>query len=79
MQARERKESRKNIVFFPMFCGSGQSKSSLPKAAGAEPAGEMRDEKCTPLWREARLQVKSEKALGNMSLFWCVKFEFVDR
>ena len=53
MQARERKESRKNIVFFPMFCGSGQSKSSLPKAAGAEPAGEMRDEKLHAIvaWR----------------------------
>ena len=30
----------------PMFCGSGGSKSTsrLPKAAGAEPSGEMRDE-----------------------------------
>ena len=26
-----------NAVFFPMFCGSGGSKSSLNKAAGAEP------------------------------------------
>ena len=30
---------------FPMFGGSGGSKSRLPKAAGAEPAGQMRDEK----------------------------------
>ena len=28
-----------------MFCGSGGSKSRLAKAAGAEPAGQMRDEK----------------------------------
>ena len=28
-----------------MFCGSGESKSRLAKAAGAEPAGQMRDEK----------------------------------
>jgi len=28
-----------------MICGSGGSKSSLAKAAGAEPAGQMRDEK----------------------------------
>ena len=28
-----------------MICGSGGSKSRLAKAAGAEPAGEMRDEK----------------------------------
>ena len=28
-----------------MFCGSGGSKSRLAKAAGADPAGQMRDEK----------------------------------
>ena len=30
---------------FPMIWGSGGSKSNLGKAAGAEPAGQMRDEK----------------------------------
>ena len=30
---------------FPMISGSGGSKSRLAKAAGAEPAGQMRDEK----------------------------------
>ena len=30
---------------FPMFCGSGVSKSRLAKVAGAEPAGQMKDEK----------------------------------
>ena len=29
---------------FPMICGSEGSKSRLAKAAGAEPAGQMRDE-----------------------------------
>ena len=28
-----------------MICGSGGPKSNLAKAAGAEPAGQMRDEK----------------------------------
>ena len=43
---------------FPMICGSGGSKSRLAKAAGAEPSGQMRDEKnCTPLWREAHFEV----------------------
>ena len=28
----------------PLFCGSGWSKSRLAKAAGAETAGQMRDE-----------------------------------
>ena len=31
---------------FPMICGSGGSRSRLAKAAGAEPSGQMRDEKC---------------------------------
>ena len=30
---------------FPMICCPGWSKSRLAKAAGAEPAGQMRDEK----------------------------------
>jgi len=30
---------------FPMICNSGGSKSRLAKAAGAEPSGQMRDEK----------------------------------
>ena len=32
---------------FPIICGSGESKSRLAKAAGAEPAGKMKN--CTPL------------------------------
>ena len=44
-----------------MIWGSGGSKSRLAKAAGAEPAGQMRDKNCTPLWREAHLQVKMYK------------------
>ena len=44
MQAREKVEVAKHCVF-PMICGSGGSKSRLAKAAGAEPSGEMRDEK----------------------------------
>ena len=43
-----------------MIWGSGGSKSRLAKAAGAEPAGQMRDEK-SPLWREAHFEVKMYK------------------
>ena len=39
-------------MFSPMIWGSGGSKSNLAKAAGAEPAGQMRDENSSPLWRE---------------------------
>ena len=38
------------------------SKNSLAKAAGAEPSGQMKDKKCTPLWREAHFQVKTVKS-----------------
>ena len=37
-------KGRKDCAF-PMICGSGGSKSRLAKAAGAELAGQMRDEK----------------------------------
>ena len=84
-----------------MIWGSGGSKSRLAKAAGAEPAGQMRDEKlhavvarstfrsqniqntilgpllevemskkCTPLWREAHLQVKNVQNTSASDRFW---------
>ena len=42
--ARKGRKVAKRCVF-PMICGSGGSKSRLAKAAGAEPCGQMRDEK----------------------------------
>ena len=42
--ARKGRRVAKHFVF-PMICGSGGSKSTLAKAAGAEPSGQMRDEK----------------------------------
>ena len=42
MQMREKVGTKHSV--FPMICGSGGSKSRLAKAAGAEPAGQMRDE-----------------------------------
>ena len=45
MQMREKVGTSPNPRVFPMICGSGGSKSRLAKAAGAEPAGQMRDEK----------------------------------
>ena len=41
--ARKGRKVAKHCVF-PMIWGSGGSKSKLAKAAGAEPAGQMRDE-----------------------------------
>ena len=44
---------------FPMICGSRGSNSRLARAAGAEPSGEMRDEKLHPV--VARSTFRSQK------------------
>ena len=44
MQVRKGSKVAKHCVF-PMFCGPGGSKSGLAKAAGAEVAVQMREEK----------------------------------
>ena len=44
IQVREKVGKSRHTVF-PMICGSGGSKSRLAKAAGAEPAGQMREKK----------------------------------
>ena len=97
MQVRQMVGKSRNTVFYPMICGSGGSKSRLAKAAGAEPSGQMREEKlhpvvarstfasekaevelskkCTPLWREAHLEVKMYEAYHARITFrsWDVK------
>ena len=55
--ARRGRKVAKHCVL-PMICGSGGSKSRLAKAAGAEPSGQMRDEKLRMPWRETHFQVK---------------------
>ena len=42
--AQKGRKTAKHCVF-PMICGSGGSKSRLAKAGGAEPNGQMRDDK----------------------------------
>ena len=97
--ARKGREVAKHCVF-PVFCGSGGSKGRLAKAAGAEVAGHLRNEKlhavvaqstfsskiskhvilgallevemwkkCTPVWREAHLEVKSVKTRPGRTTF----------
>ena len=48
-----------------MICGSGGSKSRLAKAAGAEPAGQMRDEKVHAV------VARSTFASQNVQNTWC--------
>ena len=67
---RERVGKLRNTVFFPMIWGSGGSKSRLAKAAGAEPAGQMKDEKLHAV--VARSTFRSEKVQNTSASdhFW---------
>ena len=44
-----------------MFCGSGGTNSRLAKAAGAEPAGQMKDEKLHAVVAQAHFEVNMHK------------------
>ena len=57
IQVREKVGKSRNTVF-PMIWGSGGSKSRLVKAAGAEPAGQMRDEKLHTIESQNHFQVQ---------------------
>ena len=63
--ARKGRKVAKHCVF-PMICGFGGSKSRLAKAAGAEPASQMRDEKLHAV--VARSRFPSQNVQKNLSL-----------
>ena len=74
--ARKGRKVAKHCVF-PMICGSGGSKSRLAKAAGAEPAGQMRDEKLhAVVARSTFRSQKCKKKLGGTGHFWAFKCRF---
>ena len=62
----------KNSVF-PMFWGSGRSKSRLAKAAGAEPTGQMRDEKLHAVVARSRFRSQNSKSTSCREHFWDVE------
>jgi len=57
--ARKGRKVAKHCVF-PLICSSGGSKNKLAKAAGAEPSGQMRDEKLHAI--VARSRFRSQNA-----------------
>ena len=63
MQVREQVKKVAKHYVFPMFCGSGGSKSRLAKGAGAEPSGEMRHEKLHPSMRQTVEFHKAESCI----------------
>jgi hypothetical protein len=65
-----RKGRKVAILFiFPMFCGSG-GKSRLAKAAGAEPSGEMRNEKLRAVVARSRFGSQRAKNTSRPGHFW---------
>ena len=55
---------------FPMICGSGGSKSRLAKAAGADPAGQMRDEKVHAVVARSTFPSQNVQNTPGLYHFW---------
>ena len=67
--ARKGRKVAKHCVF-PIICGSGGSKSRLAIAAGAEPAGQMRDEKLHAVVARSTLATEKAKDTSHSDHFW---------
>ena len=62
-----------NTVFFhvfPMICGSGGSKNRLAKAASADPAGQMRDEKLHVVVAQSAFRSQHVQSTTCSDHFW---------
>jgi hypothetical protein len=66
--ARKGRKDAKHCVF-PMIWGSGGSKSRLAKAAGAEAAGQMRDEKLHAVVARSTFASKKAKSTSRSEHF----------
>ena len=66
----KREESRDSLCFFPMIWGSEGSKSNLAKAAGAEPAGQMRDEKLHGVVARSTFPSQNAQNTPTSDHFW---------
>ena len=67
--ARKGRKVAKHWVF-PMNCGSGGSKSRLAKAAGAEPSGQMRDEKLHAAVARSTFSSQNVQNTSDSDHFW---------
>ena len=70
MPMREKVGKSRNTVFPQWFGGSGGSKSRLAKAAGAEPAGQMRDEKLHANVAQKHIWKSNVKNTSDSDHFW---------
>ena len=67
--ARKGRKVAKHCVF-PMICGPGGSKSRLPKAGGAEPSGQMRDEKLHAVAARSTFRSQNVQNTPGPDHFW---------
>jgi len=67
--ARKGRKVAKHCVF-PMICGSGGSKSRLAKAAGAEPSGQMKDEKLHAVVARSAFPSQNVQNITCSDHFW---------
>ena len=72
--ARKGRKVAKHCVF-PMIWGSGGSKSRLAKAAGAEPAGQMRDEKLHAVVARSTFPSQNVQSTPLSDHFWSCHVE----
>ena len=70
MQVHEKVGKSRFTCVFPMICGSGGSKSDLAKAAGAEPAGQMRDEKLHAVVARSTFRSQNVQNTPTPDHFW---------
>ena len=69
MQMCEKVGKSQNTVF-PLICGSGGSKSRLAKAAGAEPSGQIRDEKLNAVVARSTFRSQNVQNTPFSDHFW---------
>ena len=74
--ARKGRKAAKHCVF-PMICGSGGSKSRLAKAAGAGPAGQMRDEKLHAVVARSTFRSQSVQNTPGPDNYWKLRSQKV--
>ena len=69
MQMREKVGKSRSTVF-PMICSPGGSKSRLAKASGAEPSGQMRDEKLHAVVARSTFPSQNAQSTPLSDHFW---------
>ena len=67
--ARKGREVAKHSVFL-LFCGSEGSKNMLAKAAGAEPAGQMKNEKLHAVVARSTFASQNVQDTSGSDHFW---------